>query len=419
MSHRESFKTTFKEKDFSKYDWDSLKNNSPKGKLRDLCDKLLKYIENYTDSHTFLSHSNLYELLNNLFNAYLSWSECKIPLYQLLKYVNTKYKQNNTDNDDNDDYDIDHKDNNNNNNNKSLLPTPCQLLILDILSLHWNKIKSFKYNKNKTDPKSKQNKSKPPQILKYEQLVSELSELIDSTLLKTKLNAECCYSLKIFTATKFPKTKDIDPISTLDRRRKTKMYYVQNKFNLLIEETEGYSKLITELAEHLQSNQYKQSLYSYQNHNYTKDFDDVDIINGYGMGMDMEMDPKIDEDDDIKMVMNGNGNGGNITTNNAHNNNNSEDDSDDVDMAQMDDGNDGNNNGKNKDKSQYSQLENKVYELIGQFKLDPNRYAIYTKHHYQTMAILPNLPLLTFTADITTTSSLSVACSHILHLLVT
>ena len=388
MSHRISFNTTFKEKDFSKYDWESLKNNSPKGKLRDLCDKLLKYIQHHIESHTFSSHSNLYELLNDLFNAYLSWNECTINLYQILNYVNTKNNtkintentanDNDSDNEDDDDNDIDIDVDNNNNNkntNKSLLPQQCQLLILDILSLHWNRVKSLKHKTNKnnnTNNKKNDKILKAPEILKYEDLVRELLPLIDPTLLKTKLNAECCHSLDIFKGLKLPRTKDIDPISTLDRRRKTKMYYVQNKFNLLIEETEGYSKLVTELAEHLQSNQYKKSLYSYYNHNY--------IANGYGHGME------IDEDDDIKM-MNGyssiNTNDTNTNTNtntNNHNNNNnnnkSEDDSDE--------------NGKN---SQHLQLENKIFELIGQFKLDPNRYAIkYKFHKIPTMAILSNLP---------------------------
>ena len=156
-------------------------------------------------------------------------------------------------------------------------------------------------------------------LSKYEDLVRELSPLIDPTLLKTKLNGECCYSLGIFKGIKLPPTKDIDPISTLDRRRRTKMHFVQNKFNLLIEETEGYSKLIAELAEHLQSNEYKKSLYSYQNHNYTKDFNDIDIGNGYGMVTDEDD----DDDDDIKMV---NGyssiNDTNTNTNtNSHNHN--------------------------------------------------------------------------------------------------
>ena len=103
------FKTAFKERDFSKYDWKSLRDNSPKGELKNLCDTLLQFIKNHTESHSFLSHSDLYELLNNLFNAYLSWDECKIDLYQLLNYVNTKYIEhnNNTDNDDDEDFDID------------------------------------------------------------------------------------------------------------------------------------------------------------------------------------------------------------------------------------------------------------------------------------------------------------------------
>ena len=93
MSTSESvFKTRFKEKDFSKYDWESLANNSPNGKLKDLCHKLSTYIQRHTQSHTFSSHSNLYELLNDLFNAYLSWNDCKINLYLILNYVNTKNK---------------------------------------------------------------------------------------------------------------------------------------------------------------------------------------------------------------------------------------------------------------------------------------------------------------------------------------
>ena len=57
-----------------------------------------------------------------------------------------------------------------------------------------------------------------------------------------------------------PTNKGDEAMNVLDRRRNTKMHFMQNKFNLLIEESEGYSKLITEIAEHLQQESSKEIL---------------------------------------------------------------------------------------------------------------------------------------------------------------
>ena len=366
MSNKETpFITTFKEKEFSKYDWQSLSDtsSSPSGNLGDLCDKLSSYIDDYTKCQSYKPHSNLHQLLTNLFNAHLSWTDPdNINIYLLLNYASNKLLNKNELKNE-----LEHK-----------LSKECQLLILDILSLHWAKIKAFE--KLSTKNQSTEYKAKYDKFhQKYANLARCLHPLIDEVLLKTKLNAECCHSLKLFQL-KLPKTKDIDPISMLVRRRKTKIHFVQNKFNLLIEESEGYSKLITELAEHLQGTQYRQSVYSYQNHNY-----DLGLA-------DYENDGDGDqEDDDIKMT---NGYGHNDNHNhNGHikveNKDEDDDDDDDVDMAMDDDennteskndgndGNNGNNDGNNN--LQHKPLENKIFNLIGQFKLDPNRYALILK----------------------------------------
>eukprot|EP01084_Bolivina_argentea_P142995 251184_1 len=105
------FCTTFNEKEFSKYDWTSLTNRKTlSGKLKKLCDKLRERIEEHTRNVNFISHSNLYDLFNNIFSAYLLWNNFNLNVYLLIGSLSISISE------------------------------ECQLLILSILSLHWQKI---------------------------------------------------------------------------------------------------------------------------------------------------------------------------------------------------------------------------------------------------------------------------------------
>ena len=63
------------------------------------------------------------------------------------------------------------------------------------------------------------------------------------------LNSETLTTLKFDLINELPKPKkNLNALDSAVVKSRTFQRYVQNKFNLLIEETEGYAKIITELG---------------------------------------------------------------------------------------------------------------------------------------------------------------------------
>ena len=209
------FETTLNETTFAQFDWNTLSPTSttaPSDGLKAVIDGLAARINAHAAAPDFASHSALYDVLNDLFCAYLLWDHFTPNILALIGAT------------------------------KSVFNRDCQLLALDILSMHFQRLRS-----------------KEPHSALYSKhcdLVRSLAPLFEETLFKTKVHSELASTLHLFTKMKLPKAKaDAGAITLQDRRRKTRMYFVQNKFNLLIEETEGFAKLMTEIAEHLQQRQ--------------------------------------------------------------------------------------------------------------------------------------------------------------------
>ncbi|ELU01724.1 hypothetical protein CAPTEDRAFT_200906, partial [Capitella teleta] len=74
---------------------------------------------------------------------------------------------------------------------------------------------------------------------RFNNLVSSCSELVLEELLKERLDLETLENIGLLQSKSLFQQKYV--------KTKTKLYYKQQKFNLLREESEGYSKLITEL----------------------------------------------------------------------------------------------------------------------------------------------------------------------------
>eukprot|EP01084_Bolivina_argentea_P192278 330120_1 len=114
-----------------------------RGGLKDLCRKLSKFIEEHNTNDNFTSHSNLYDIVNDLFCCYLSCDTTSVdtfPIHRLFASLSVD------------------------------ISSKCQSLMLHVLSLHWQQMKRFK-SSNKTQYDTLRGR--------YERLVQQLSPLMD------------------------------------------------------------------------------------------------------------------------------------------------------------------------------------------------------------------------------------------------
>lgn len=268
------FTTTLNEAVYAKFDWNSLSNDgNPSGELKAVINGLATNIKAHANNPNFTTHSALYDQLHNLFSAYILW-QFQPNIVSLIQCTNIPFNKD------------------------------CQLLALDILSMHYERLTTSRSEDTSIGDK-------------YRALFQSLVPLFDDTLLKTKTDSKLAWELKLFATKRLqtPRQKNnVNTITLEERRRKTKNYFVQNKFNLLMEESEGFAKLMTEIAEHLQQRK----------------------IRGEG---------ERKEEDEKK------GDGQHLM----------DTDSEDA---------------KDSEVQSPKLLQTKIFRLIGQFKLDPNRYTI-------------------------------------------
>lgn len=195
--------SSLQEADYPQTDWKNITKNKH-NKVFKLHLNLQKAIENHNKNDTFSSYSKIHPILKNVFYAFLLWT-FEPNIRDILHPQNTK------------------------------LRIPTQTLILDILSMIWQQMQTSN-----------------ALITRYSNLITiHLLPIMDEDLFRLNLCPQMCIKLNLFTNVKLPKSKNnTSAISILEIRRKTSMCYVQKKFNLMIEESEGYSKIVSYLAEY-------------------------------------------------------------------------------------------------------------------------------------------------------------------------